>query len=94
MKNLIQWLLAAVGPLVARAMIALGFTAVTFTGVTAAVNSLVTYAQSYWSVLPYDVLQLAHLTGVPECLGMIMAAYVARVALWASLNGVKYVLHP
>ena len=90
--NLWSWIIAAVAPIVIRVVVALGFTAVTFTGVTALSNQLITIAQNNWSTLPVSVLQIATLSGIPQSLGMIAAAYVARVGLWASINGVKYVL--
>jgi hypothetical protein len=76
----------------ARALIALGFTAVSFAGVTTAMSSLVSTAQSSWSALPYSVLSLASMSGIGEALGMIMSAYAARIAVWAASNGTKYIL--
>lgn len=72
--NLAAWFVSLVGPVVARAIIALGFTAVSFAGVTVAMSSLVTLAQNNWSSVPTTVLQLASLSGIPEALGMIMSA--------------------
>lgn len=90
--NLVAWILSFIAPIVIRAVIALGFTAVTFTGVSVAVNSLMSLAQTYWATLPYAVLQLAELSGVPEALGMIAGAYMGRVGVWAAINGTKYIL--
>jgi hypothetical protein len=92
--NLVTWLLGLVAPFAIRAVIALGFTAVTFTGVSVAANSLITIAQTNWSALPTNVLQLSEISGIPEVLGMIAGAYIGRVAVWSALNGVKYVLRP
>jgi hypothetical protein len=89
--TLAAWLLALVAPLVVRAVIALGFTAVVFTGVTAGVNQLVETAQTNWSALPTTVLQLATLSGIPESLGMIFGAYMSLFALQASMGFGKYV---
>ena len=89
--NLAAWLLSLVAPLVVRGVIALGFTSVVFTGVTELVNSLVSTAQSNWSSLPTTVLQLASLSGIPEVLGMIFGAYMARFAMWSSVGAAKYV---
>lgn len=83
-----------VSPIVIRLVVALGFTAVTFTGVTATVDVLVAYAQTQWSSIPNTVLQLASLSGIPEFLGMVFGAAVARVLMWASLGASKYVLKP
>ena len=86
------WLLSMVAPLVIRAIVALGFTAVSFAGVTVAANALLVIAQNNWAALPLSVLQIAHLTGLDICLGMIAGAYMARLAVWAAINATKYVL--
>lgn len=92
--NIFAWLLTALGPIVVRAVIALGFTAVTYTGVTALVTSLVTTAQTNWASMPATVLQLATLSGIPQVMGMIFGAYMARVAMWAAVGAARYVLKP
>lgn len=92
MTNVFAWLLAIVGPLAIRIIIALGFTAVTFTGIEALVQGLVTTAQDNWSSMPVSVLQFASLSGIPQVMGMIFGAYAARVAMWAVTGASKYVL--
>lgn len=71
MTQLAAWLLALIGPLVIKAIIALGFTAIVFTGVTELVNQLIASAQASWSTIPLAVLQLCSLSGIPESLGML-----------------------
>lgn len=92
MSMLAGWLMAMVGPMVMRAIIAAGFTAITFAGVTALVNTLVGQAQAGWQSLPTTTLQLASLLGLPEVLGMIFGAYVACIALKQAQGMTKYVL--
>jgi len=92
MSGIAAWLLAMVAPLVVRAVIALAFTAVTFTGVTELVGQLVSLAQSNWSSMPTTVLQLATLSGIPEVLGMIFGAMAARVAMGAAVRATRFVL--
>jgi len=89
---LAAWLVSLVGPMAARALIALGFTAVSFAGVTTAMTALVNLAQTSWSSMPANVLAIASISGIPEALGMITSAYAARVAVWAVQNGSKYIL--
>jgi hypothetical protein len=89
--NLAALLMGLVAPMVARVLIALSFTAITFTGVTALVGSLVATAQSSWSAMPTAVLQLVTLSGIPQVLGMLFGAMVARVAMWAVVAGTRYV---
>ena len=87
------WLLALVGPLVVRALIALAFTAVTYTGVTAIVTSLVAFAEASWSAMPVGVLQLAALSGIPTGLGLVFGAYAALFAVRAAAGWTKYIAH-
>lgn len=90
--NLAAFIIALIGPVVIRTIVALGFTAVTFTGVSTLSNSLVSYAQSSWSSIPTTVLQLATLSGIPEFLGMVFGALVARVTMAAAVGASRYVL--
>lgn len=90
--NLAAWLLTLVGPLAVRVIAALGFTAVTYTGVTVLVDQLVSTAQQNWASMPLAVLQLCTISGIPQVLGMIFGAYMARVAMWAAVGAARYVL--
>jgi hypothetical protein len=90
--SIASFVMGLVGPVVVRGITALGFTAVTFSGVTELANQMVSNAQSSWSQMPATVLQLASLSGIPEALGMIMGAYIAVLALKASVGFSKYIL--
>lgn len=92
MSTLAAFLLSMVAPLVMRGLVALAFTAVTFTGVTELISGMVTLAQNSWSAMPLSVLQLAALSGIPEVMGMIFGAYSARVAMWAAVGATRYVV--
>jgi hypothetical protein len=85
------WLLSMVGPLVVRGVIALGFTAMVFTGVTQLANQLVQGAQANWSQMPATVIQLATLSGIPESLGMIFGALLSVFAAKSAVGFSKYV---
>lgn len=89
--NFITFLLAAAGPLVIRALIAVGFSSVAFTGIVELVNGLVSSAQSSWSALPAAVLSLASLAGVPLALGLVFGAFVARATLWVGSSAVRLI---
>lgn len=92
MTQLFAWLLAALGPLAIRVVAALGFTAVSYTGVTQLVGQLVTMAQNNWAAMPTAVLQLCTLSGIPQVMGMVFGAYMARIAMWAAMGAARYVL--
>lgn len=91
MTTLMTFLMAMVAPMVVRAIIALGFTAVVFVGVTELTNSLVSSAQTSWGTMPAAVLSLIALSGVPQVMGMLFGALVARVAMWAAVGASRYV---
>lgn len=83
------FLLQAVGPLAIRVLSVLGMSVVTFTGVVEAVNQMIASATASWAALPAAVLGLASLAGVPEALGMVFGAVVARATLWAATSATK-----
>jgi len=89
--NLWTFLFGAVGPLAIRVLTAVGFSAVSFAGVTTAFQGLVSYAQSSWSALPAAVLGLASLAGVPIALGLVFGAASARIALWMAANATRLI---
>lgn len=83
------FLAAAVGPLAIRALVAIGFGVVSFTGVQSAFSALTSYAQTYWAGMPAAVLQLATICGVHTALGLVFGAMVGRLAVWTVMNGSK-----
>lgn len=91
MTTLAAWLIAMVAPLVIRGLIALSFTALTFTGVQVATDALVRTAVSNWGAMPAAVLQLCTMCGIPQVLGMIFGAMTARVAMWVAMSTTRYV---
>jgi len=92
MPTLFTFLMGAAGPIVLRALTMLGIGTVTFTGVTAALDGLISMAQSNWSSVPADVLQLAGLAGIPECLGIIAGAFVARTGMWVAVSATRWIV--
>lgn len=87
--TLAQFLVSIVGSLVVRAVIALGFTAVTFTGATGIWSSLLSLAQSSWSGIPLATMQLATLSGIPQGIGTVFGVYAGLFALKAAVGGLK-----
>lgn len=90
--SIAAFLLAMVGPIVIRAIIALGFTVLTFTGVAVVVGQLVSAAQANWAAMPAGVLQLAALSGIPTGLGMVFGALAAVWAIQQASGLKKLVL--
>lgn len=77
-----QLLLALVQPFVARVLLSLGFSVVSFVGMEMVMNGLISTAQGAWGGLPLAFLQLAGLAGIGEALSIIMGAVLTRVMIW------------
>lgn len=92
--TLATWILSLIGPLVLRAFVILGIGVLTFTGVTASLQGLIDMATSNWAGLSMDILALASLAGLPQALGIICGAMVARVGMWAAISATKFFLAP
>jgi len=80
MPNLFVWLLAAAWPVAKKVLVMLGIGMVTYASVTTLVQSVVSQAQSNWGQVSGAVLQLTSLGGIPEVLGIITGALVARAS--------------
>lgn len=89
--NLFTFLAAAVGPLALRVIAALGLSVLTFTGVDTALSALITQVQTNWSGLSADVLGLAAVARIPECLGLLAGAMSARVTTWVAVSATRWV---
>ena len=83
------FLAAIAGPIAARALVYLGFGLVSFAAVASVFGTLINLLQDRWSGLPAAVLQLATLAAVPQAMGLIMGSYMARLAIWIKINGIK-----
>jgi len=92
MSTLFTFLLGAAGPLVLRVFMMLGIGTLTFTGVTEGLNALISNAQSSWAGVPGDVMGLAGLAGIPECLGIIAGAFVARAGMWVAVSATRWIV--
>lgn len=77
-----QLLLLLVQPVIARVLIALGFSVVSFVGMELLMNQLISSVQGAWGGLPHAILQLAGLAGVGQGLGIIFGAVLTRVMIW------------
>lgn len=87
-----SWIISLAGPIAFRVLLAIGFSTVTFTGVTVAIQSLIDTAVSNWANLPGDVLGLAGVAGIPQAIGIICGAVVARAGMWAAVSATRFVL--
>lgn len=91
MGTLSAFLMSISLPIVIRVIVGLGFSFASFAGVTVFLNELMAIAQANWSGLPVTVLQLASLSGIPESMGMIASAAVARIGVWVALMSTRFI---
>jgi hypothetical protein len=84
--NWAAWLVAMVGPLVARVLTTLGISAVVMTGVAASVSAVKSSVLSSLSGLPLASLQLLGLYGAWEAMGMMFGAITFAVT-WHTTAG-------
>jgi Protein of unknown function (DUF2523) len=87
--NFAAFLASMAAPLVARVMMALGFSVITVTGVTLAVSDLKALVIAQFGAAPTAILQLGGLLGAWVGLGMIFGAITFAVTLrgLTSLSG-------
>lgn len=77
------WLMTIAGPLARQVLIALGIGVVTFTGVSAALDGLLSAARSAWTGIGSDVAQWLAVAGANHAISVLAAAAVARLSLVA-----------
>ena len=90
--SFITMLMGLAGPLVLRVFTVLGLGTLTFTGVTLALQGLIDMAVNNYASVPSDVLGLAGVAGIPQCIGIICGAMVARVGMWVAISATRFVI--
>ncbi|MDO8827481.1 DUF2523 family protein [Methylophaga sp.] len=81
MKGLAKLLFGMVDLAPGRVLAALGMGFISFGAITAILNALVSQAQNSWNSLAGVALQIASLAGIPEALGIVFGASIARAAI-------------
>lgn len=75
------WLMALAAPLAGRVLLSIGLGTVTFVGLSAAVNGLLSAAKSSTANLLPEVTQILALAGVFQALSIIAGGLVASLAM-------------
>jgi hypothetical protein len=83
------WLAAMAQPLVARILMALGFSVVSVVGVTEVMSQLKSMFITNLMAVPAAGLDLALLAGCGTGLGIIFGAITTKLALWQIQNATK-----
>lgn len=87
--NFAAFLASMAAPIVARVLMALGFSVITVTGVTLAIDQLKTMVVSNIGAAPVAILQLGGMLGAWQGLGMVFGAITFAITLkgLTSLSG-------
>ena len=94
MANLAGWLIEVALAIGARVLIWLGITYGTYVGIEAGFDFLLQRSQDYWKSMPVELLQLASLSGLPEALAMVFAAYSTRIAAFTFASASRFIVKP
>lgn len=76
-----SFLVAITGPVVKKAMIALGFGIVSYAAIATALNAALDQARNAWGGLGGDALALVNMSGASTALSIVAGALVARVSI-------------
>lgn len=88
---LATWLLALVSPLIARILIALGFSVVSIVGMDLVIGQLKDMVKSNINALPSDLINLFLFAGGGVALGIIFGAIATKLLIWQIQNAVKII---
>lgn len=75
------FLASAIGPLVKKALIAIGIGTITYTGLQAAFDAAQAQVISHYGQMSGSALSLADLAGVGQTIGILLGALAARVGI-------------
>lgn len=90
MAVLADTLLSLVKPAIGRAMVALGVSVVSFTGVNAAFATLRDRVISELSANSQETLQIIGLFGVWDALGLVLGACSFALSYWAATQAIRF----
>jgi hypothetical protein len=82
------------GPIIARALVALGFAVVTIGGVTVAINTLKAEMLAMLGQAPMAALQLIGLGGGWVALGLLFGAMTFAVSFWTLTSAQRIIAKP
>ena len=89
MGGLIAALATLAQPILARVLLALGFSVVTLIGVSSSVSVIIAKLMERLHQIPSEPLQLAGLAGVWDALAIMLASVSFSLAYWAATRAVK-----
>jgi hypothetical protein len=72
---------AFIRPLLTRAVIALGFSLVTYTGVAVGYNAATTFIANSYAGIPADVVGVLALMRVPDAINVVLSAWIGALGV-------------
>lgn len=81
--QVVTWLLAMAWPIAKKILVALGIGIVTYGGLQAVGAQINNSIVSSWGALGGYTLNILSLAGIPDCIGILLGALNARIALIA-----------
>lgn len=87
MPTLTVLILGLVSGVVARVLVALGFSVVTIYGVNASLDALKAQFISSFNQMPADMISLFNIAGGGIAVAMIFGAFTFKLSLWLAQKG-------
>lgn len=79
----VTWLLALAWPIAKKVLVALGIGVITYGGLQAVGSQITNAVLSSWGAVGGYTLNILSLAGIPDCIGIILGAINARIAIIA-----------
>ncbi len=76
--GILSWMMSSIG---AKILVSLGMGFISYGAITVAAQAMIATFSTSWSGLPTAVLSIFSLAGFPQALGVIIGAYLAKLAL-------------
>lgn len=90
---LLAALAAWIGPLAVRALVGLGFSAVSYVGISAAFDAVAGNVRAQFGALG-DYSGLLGLTGVDDAVEIVLAAWIGRLAIVTATKALRIAATP
>lgn len=78
MAMILQWIITYA---IVRVFVTLGIGVITYGAVIVAIKNALSYAKTAYNGMPVEILQFLAIAGIPEFLGIICGAALARASL-------------
>lgn len=84
LQGALLWLAANAGSIAKRVLVALGIGIASYAALSELADAITGYVVGYYGELPSYVAEYLGLGGVPQAIGIVLSAFVARAAMAAA----------